>query len=66
MTTKYLSIDEASKRTGIGRTTILYRIRADNKMFPQPDAIVNHGRLTTYGWLPSTINNYVELNKKEH
>lgn len=46
------------------RTTILYRIREDAKDFPQPDAIIRHNKLVTYGWLPETINNYT--NKKEN
>lgn len=64
MTTKYLSIDEASQRTGVGRTTILYRV--NNGKFPEPDAIVTHKRTATLGWLPETITNYIEHNKKEN
>lgn len=63
MTTKYLSIDEASQRTGVGRTTILYR--ANNGEFPEPDAIVTHKRTATLGWLPETIEEY-NTNKKEN
>ena len=62
MTTKYLSIDEASQRTGVGRTTILYRV--NNGKFPEPDAIVTHKRTATLGWLPETIEEY-NTNKKE-
>lgn len=64
MTTEYLSIKAVSKKTGASRTTILYRIREDAKDFPQPDAIIRHNKLVTYGWLPETINNYT--NKKEN
>ncbi|MBF0965566.1 MAG: hypothetical protein HXK09_00030 [Actinomyces bouchesdurhonensis] len=63
MTTKYLSIDEASQRTGVGRTTILYRV--NNGKFPEPDAIVTHKRTATLGWLPETIEEY-NTNKKEN
>lgn len=63
MTTKYLSIDEASQRTGVGRTTILYRV--NNGKFPEPDAIVTHKRTATFGWLPETIEEY-NTNKKEN
>ena len=64
MTTEYLSISDVIERTGINRTTILYRIRENSKGFPQPDAIIRHDKLVTYGWLPETINNYI--NKKEN
>lgn len=64
MTTEYLSITDVTEKTGIGRTTILYRIRENAKGFPQPDAIIHHNKLVTYGWLPETINNYI--NKKEN
>lgn len=64
MTTEYLSISDVIERTGIKRTTILYRIRENSKGFPQPDAIIRHDKLVTYGWLPETINNYI--NKKEN
>ena len=63
--TEYLSITDASEMTGINRTTILYRLRAGNKTFPEPDAIIKHGRINTYGWLPKTINQFIELNKKK-
>lgn len=63
MTTKYLSIDEVSQRTGVGRTTILYRV--NNGKFPEPDAIVTHKRTATLGWLPETIEEY-NTNKKEN
>ena len=63
MTTKYLSIDEASQRTGVGRTTILCRV--NNGKFPEPDAIVTHKRTATLGWLPETIEEY-NTNKKEN
>lgn len=66
MATEYLSVTDVIKRTGINRTTILYRIRENSKGFPQPDAIIRHDRLVTYGWLPETINNYIITNKKEN
>lgn len=64
MTTEYLSITDVVEKTGVKRTTILYRIHEDSKVFPQPDAIIRHDKLVTYGWLPETINNYI--NKKEN
>lgn len=64
MATEYLSIKAVSEKTGASRTTILYRIREDANGFPQPDAIIRHDKLVTYGWLPETINNYT--NKKEN
>lgn len=64
MTTEYLSIKAVSEKTGTSRTTILYHIREGAKHFPQPDAIIRHTKLVTYGWLPETINNYT--NKKEN
>lgn len=66
MATEYLSITGVIERTGINRTTILYRIRENSKGFPQPDAIIRHDKLVTYGWLPETINNYIITNKKEN
>ncbi len=66
MATEYLSISDVIERTGINRTTILYRIRENAKGFPQPDAIIRHNKLVTYGWLPETINNYITTNKKEN
>ena len=42
MVTEYLSITDAIERTGINRTTILYRILESSKCFPQPDAIIRH------------------------
>ena len=63
MSTEYLSITDVVEKTGINRTTILYRIRENSKGFPQPDAIIRHNKLVTYGWLPETINN---INKKEN
>ena len=66
MATEYLSITDVIKTTGINRTTILYRIRENAKGFPQPDAIIRHDKLVTYGWLPETINNYIITNKKEN
>lgn len=63
--TEYLSITDVIERTGINRTTILYRIRENSKGFPQPDAIIRHNKLVTYGWLSETINNYI-TNKKEN
>lgn len=63
MTTKYLSIDEASQRTGVKRTTILYQV--NNGKFPEPDAIITHKRTATLGWLPETIEEY-NTNKKEN
>lgn len=64
MATEYLSITDVIERTGINRTTILYHIRKTPKDFPQPDAIIRHNKLVTYGWLPETIDNYI--NKKEN
>ena len=66
MATEYLSITDAIEKTGVNRTTILYRIRENAKGFPQPDAIIRHNKLVTYGWLPETINNYIIANKKEN
>lgn len=66
MATEYLSITNVIEITGINRTTILYRIRENSKGFPQPDAIIRHDKLVTYGWLPETINNYIITNKKEN
>lgn len=66
MATEYLSITDVIKKTGVNRTTILYRIRENTKNFPQPDAIIRHNKLVTYGWLPETINNYIIPNKKEN
>lgn len=65
MTTEYLSITGVIERTGINRTTILYRIHEDAKGFPQPDAIIRHDKLVTYGWLPETINNYMKENNND-
>lgn len=65
MTTEYLSIKAVSEKTGASRTTILYRIREDAKDFPQPDAIIRHDKLVTYGWLPETINNYMKENNND-
>lgn len=62
MATEYLSITDVIEKTGVKRTTILYRIRENSKSFPQPDAIIRHNELVTYGWLPETINNYVITN----
>ena len=66
MATEYLSIKAVTELTGINRTTILYRLRVDNKTFPEPDCIIQHDSINTYGWLPMTINHYIELNKKEN
>lgn len=66
MATEYLSITDVIEKTSVNRTTILYRIREDAKGFPQPDAIIRHNKLVTYGWLPETINNYIITNKKEN
>lgn len=66
MTTEYLSIKAVSEKTGASRTTILYRIREDTKNFPQPDAIIRHNKLVTYGWLPETINNYTNKKKENN
>lgn len=63
---EYLSIKDVSGITGVNRTTILYRLRADNNTFPAPDAVIRHGRINTYGWLPKSIDHYNELNKKEN
>ena len=65
MAIEYLSITDVIKRTGINRTTILYRIRENAKGFPQPDAIIRHNKLITYGWLPETINNYKKENNND-
>lgn len=65
MPTEYLSITNVTERTGINRTTILYRIRENCKSFPQPDAIIRHDKLVTYGWLPETINNYMKENNND-
>lgn len=65
MATEYLSITDVIERTGVKRTTILYRICEDTKGFPQPDAIIRHSRLVTYGWLPETINNYMKENNND-
>lgn len=65
MTTEYLSITDVIERTGINRTTILYRIRKNSKSFPQPDAIIRHDKLVTYGWLPETINNHKKENNND-
>lgn len=63
--TGYLSIKEVSEITGVNRTTILYRLQANNQTFPAPDAVIRHGRINTYGWLPETIEEY-NTNKKEN
>ena len=63
---EYLSIKDASNLTGINRTTILYRLKVNNKTFPEPDCIIRHGQINTYGWLPQTINHYLSHNKKEN
>ena len=65
MATEYLSITNVIEKTGINRTTILYRIRENSKSFPQPDAIIRHDKLVTYGWLPETINNYMKENNND-
>lgn len=65
MTTEYLSITNVIEKTGIKRTTILYRIREGTDGFPQPDAIIRHDKLATYGWLPETINNYMKENNND-
>lgn len=65
MATEYLSITDVIEITGINRTTILYRIHEDSKGFPQPDAIIRHNKLVTYGWLPETINNYMKENNND-
>lgn len=65
MTTEYLSITDVVEKTGVNRTTILYRIHGDTKGFPQPDAIIRHNKLGTYGWLPETINNYMKENNND-
>lgn len=66
MATEYLSITDVVEKTGVKRTTILHRIRENSKGFPQPDALIRHNKLVTYGWLPETINNYIITNKKEN
>lgn len=65
MTNYYKSIKDVSEETGIGRTTILYRVRENNGAFPQPDAVIQHDHKVTYGWLPETIEEY-NTNKKEN
>ena len=65
MATEYLSITDVIESTGVNRTTILYRIRKNSKGFPQPDAIIRHNKLVTYGWLPETINNYMKENNND-
>ena len=65
MATEYLSITDVIERTGINRTTILYRVKKNSKSFPQPDAIIRHDKLVTYGWLPETINNYMKENSND-
>lgn len=37
----------------------------NNGTFPQPDAVIQHERTVTYGWLPETIEEY-NTNKKEN
>lgn len=63
---EYLSIQDVSALTKVNRTTILYRLRSDNKTFPEPDCIIRHNGINTYGWLPKTINHYIELNEREN
>ena len=63
---EYLSIKDVSEMTGVNRTTILYRLRANNKTFPEPDCTIHHDGINTYGWLPKTINHFNKLNKKEN
>lgn len=63
VTTEYLSITDVIEKTSVKRTTILYRIREG--LFPQPDAIIHHNKLVTYGWLPETINNYMKENNND-
>lgn len=65
MAIEYLSITDVIEKTGVKRTTILYHIREDTKRFPQPDAIIRHDKLVTYGWLPETINNYMKENNND-
>ena len=65
MATEYLSITDVTEKTGVGRTTILSRIRENAKGFPQPDAIIRHDKLVTYGWLPDTITNYMKENNND-
>ena len=65
MATEYLSITDVIEKTGVKRTTILYRIRENSKSFPQADAIIRHDKLVTYGWLPETINNYMKENNND-
>ena len=65
MATEYLSITDVIEITGINRTTILYHIRKTPSVFPQPDAIIRHDKLVTYGWLPETINNYKKENNND-
>lgn len=65
MAIEYLSITDVIEITSVKRTTILYRIHEDAKGFPQPDAIIRHDKLVTYGWLPETINNYMKENNND-
>ena len=65
MATEYLSITDVIEKTSVKRTTILYRIHEGTKGFPQPDAIIRHDKLVTYGWLPETINNYMKENNND-
>lgn len=65
MATEYLSIADVIEKTGVKRTTILYRIHENAKGFPQPDAIIRHNKLVTYGWLPETIDNYMKENNND-
>ena len=65
MAIEYLSITDVIEKTSVKRTTILYRIREGAKGFPQPDAIIRHDKLVTYGWLPETINNYMKENNND-
>lgn len=65
MAIEYLSITDVIEKTSVKRTTILYRIHKDAKGFPQPDAIIRHDKLVTYGWLPETINNYMKENNND-
>ena len=60
---RYLSISDASERTGVARTTILHRISTGK--FPEPDAIISHKRTETLGWLPETIEEYINTKKED-
>lgn len=63
---KYLSMNDIVKLTGVKRTTILARLQKKDNSFPEPDVEIPFTRHTVKGWLPSTITNFNNLNKKEN